>query len=109
MARLLLSLIFSFGITSYASDMEIIELGIKNNRFEPEEIHAKEGAKIKILITNHDDTIEEFESVQLNREKIVPPKKTVTIVLAPLKAGEYKFEGEFHPSTAKGKLIISNE
>ena len=109
MYKILILLIFTVSFGAFANDAQIISLDIRDNRFEPEEIHAKEGSKIKILVTNHDDTIEEFESTQLNREKIIPPKKTVAIVLAPLQVGEYQFEGEFHPSTAKGKLVISKE
>ncbi|MDX2050241.1 MAG: cupredoxin domain-containing protein [Rickettsiaceae bacterium] len=87
-------------------DMEIAEVAIRNNKFEPEEIKVSPGKKIKLIVTNYDNTIEEFESSSLRREKIIPPGKTVNIMLAPLSPGEYSFIGEFHPETAKGKLIV---
>jgi hypothetical protein len=86
-----------------------INLIIRNHKFEPEIIYAPSMKKIKLHITNMDDTIEEFESIDLKREKIIPSKSTVTVILAPLKKGEYKFFGEFHEDSAQGKIIIGNE
>ncbi len=86
-----------------------VDLAIKNHKFEPEIIYAPIMKKIKIHITNMDNTIEEFESIDLKREKIIPSKSTVTVILAPLKKGEYKFFGEFHEESAKGKIIVGNE
>lgn len=89
-----------------ASSFYEIELIIENNRFTPEIIHAPEGQKIRITVHNKDKTIEEFESFDLKREKMVPGGGKARIILAPLKAGEYKFFGEFHEDTAQGKLIV---
>jgi len=84
----------------------LIEISIKDHKFVPEEIKAPTNKKIKIVVHNLDDTIEEFESTDFNREKIVPPHKKVNILLAPLKSGKYTFYGEFHQDTAKGTLIV---
>ncbi len=84
----------------------IIEISIKDHKFIPDEIRAPTNRRIKLVVHNLDDTIEEFESMDFNREKIVPPNKKVNILLAPLKAGKYNFYGEFHQDTAKGILII---
>ena len=85
-----------------------IYISIKNHKFEPEIITAPPMKKIKIHVANHDSTPEEFESLSLKREKLIPPKSTSVIVLAPLKQGEYNFFGEFHQDTAKGKIIVGN-
>ncbi|MDX1924715.1 MAG: cupredoxin domain-containing protein [Rickettsiaceae bacterium] len=105
-----ISLIFAASIipesASAEEDVVIIELSIKDHKFEPEEIKARQGKKIKIKVTNLDSTIEEFESHDLCREKIIQPGQTVNIILAPLRPGIYGFVGEFHQETAKGKLIV---
>ena len=87
-----------------AADPEVT-LVIKNHRFEPSELKVKAGEKIKLVVHNQDSTPEEFESHALNREKVIPGKSTATIFIGPLKAGEYKFVGEFNEKTAKGVIV----
>lgn len=82
-----------------------VELRIKEHRFTPEIIEVPAGHRIILTIFNDDLTMEEFESIDLHREKIVPPKSKITIPLAPLKPGEYKFFGEFNADTAQGKIV----
>jgi plastocyanin len=79
---------------------------IRNHRFEPAEIKVPAGKKVKLVIENQDPTAEEFESHDLNREKVVPPKGKVTVFVGPLKPGRYPFFGDFHKETAKGVLIV---
>lgn len=92
--------------TVCANDIEKYEIKIVNHKFEPDIIHASADKVIKLKIINTDSTVEEFESFELKREKIVTGKGSITITVGPLKPGEYKFFGEFHPQTAQGKLII---
>lgn len=89
-----------------ADDAVIINLEIKDHVFVPSEIKAPAGQKIKIKVTNLDNVMEEFESSDLHREKILRPGVTETIILAPLKPGKYSFIGEMHDKTAKGILIV---
>ena len=83
------------------------EIIIKNHKFEPDIIEVQAGVKIRLTIHNRDSTIEEFDSPDLKREKIIPGNSTAYIVLAPLKPGKYFFMGEFHASSAKGYLVIN--
>ncbi len=80
-------------------------LTIKNHRFQPERLEVPAGVKFKLLVKNEDDTAEEFESFELNREKVVPPGQEIPVFLGPLDKGEYKFFGDFHQDTAQGVLI----
>ena len=84
----------------------VSEITIENHRFIPETLYIPEGKKIKLIVHNKDDTMEEFESYKLKREKLIPPNSKANIILAPLKVGEYSFFGEFHDETAKGKIIV---
>ena len=86
-----------------------IDIRIRNHTFEPNVVTAATGQKLKLVITNQDDTVEEFESFDLKREKIVPAGGQINIILAPLPEGRYEFFGEFHQDTARGVLnIITN-
>ena len=78
---------------------------IKDHYFVPSEIRVPAGQKIKLIVENQDATPEEFESHELNREKIIAPKAKVSIYIGPLKAGKYPFFGEFNQATARGLVI----
>jgi high-affinity iron transporter len=76
-----------------------------NHRFEPARIEVPAHQKFKLQVKNTDDTADEFESVDLNREKLVAPGQTITVFLGPLDPGEYKFFGDFHQDTAQGVMV----
>jgi len=90
--------------SAVAQDAEA-RLVIRDHRFEPAEITVPAGKKVKLVIDNQDATAEEFESYELNREKVVPPKAQITIFVGPLQPGRYPFFGDFHKDTAQGVLI----
>jgi plastocyanin domain-containing protein len=82
-----------------------IALSIEGNRFAPAEITVVAGTPFVLVITNRDRTAEEFESRDLRIEKVVPAGKTVRVRVAALKKGAYAFFGEFHQTTAQGRII----
>lgn len=79
---------------------------IKDHKFIPETINVAAGQDFKLVIENLDNTLEEFESGDLKKEKLVGGGKKITIPVKALKAGEYKFFGDFHQKTAQGKVIV---
>ncbi len=83
----------------------VFELEIRNHLFWPSELVVPAHTKVKLLITNNDPTPEEFESYELNREKVIMGRRTAVVFIGPLAPGEYPFFGEFHPKTAQGKVI----
>lgn len=78
---------------------------IKDHKFEPEVLRVPAGVKFKLIIHNQDPTPEEFESFELNREKIIGGGRKAIIYIGPLKPGEYPFFGEFNMDTALGTII----
>ena len=80
-------------------------LSIQDHRFQPAELVVASGKKIKLLVENRDSTPEEFESHDLNREKLIPGKSTATIFIGPLAPGRYRYSGEFNEKTAQGTII----
>jgi len=73
---------------------------IKNHQFSPKKLVIPANEKVKLIVDNQDPTAEEFESYDLNREKIVTGNNKITVFIGPLKPGEYKYFGEFHEDTA---------
>ena len=103
---LMIPLLGGFLIAQANDRGQEIRIVIKDHKFSPSEVRVKANTKIKLLVSNEDPTAEEFESFSLNREKMIRPGQTVTIFLPPLKPGSYDFFGEFHPDTAKGKIVV---
>lgn len=89
-----------------ADKKEEFVLTAKEGRFSPTEIKVPAGKKFVLVVKNEGPGAEEFESHELNREKVIPPGQTAKITIGPLEKGEYPFFGEFHPETAKGKIIV---
>ena len=94
----------SLNSPAMAADAEL-SLMIKDHRFVPSEIKVPAGQKIKLIVHNQDASAEEFESHELNREKVIAGGTKATIFIGPLKPGRYPFYGEFNVKTAQGVLI----
>ena len=105
MKRLALALLMSLSLAAFAADEPEFKLVIESHKFTPDRVEIPAGKKVKLVIENKDSTPEEFESKQLNREKVIPGKSTGTVFIGPLKPGEYKFVGEFNEKTAKGVIV----
>lgn len=101
---LLLVLVSLLPLSAWAANPEFV-LVIRDHRFEPAEIRVPAGQKIKLIVHNQDSSPEEFESYELNREKIIAPGAKAKIFIGPLKPGRYPFHGEFHAKTARGAII----
>jgi len=95
----------AFPAKATAAEKPEYTIVIKNHRFEPEVLRVPAGVKIKLIVDNQDATPEEFESFELNREKIIGGGRKAIIFIGPLKPGEYPFFGEFNMDTALGKII----
>ena len=90
---------------AHAQDVQFT-INIKNHKFDPAEIEAPAGKRIKLLVKNLDDTAEEFESLDLHREKIVAAGSEITVYVGPLSPGKYEFFGDFHQDTARGHITV---
>jgi high-affinity iron transporter len=106
--RALAAAVVAVALASGASPVRAGDLPVlvfHNHRFEPARIDVPAHVKFKLLVKNTDDTADEFESTDLNREKLVTPGQTITVFLGPLDPGAYKFFGDFHQDTAQGVLV----
>lgn len=102
---LVFNILFLFSLIVEAKRPEY-HLDLKNNLFYPAQIIIPENIKVKLVIHNNDNSVEEFDSFDLNREKVIFPNKKAIIFIGPLPVGEYHFFGEYHPNSARGKVIV---
>ncbi|TAL29295.1 MAG: cupredoxin domain-containing protein [Alphaproteobacteria bacterium] len=87
--------------SAYADDYVFT---LKDHKFTPEQLIVPAGQKIKITVRNMDKTPAEFESFDLNREKVVKGGEEVTVILGPLDAGVYQVFDDFHKDTTTGTI-----
>ena len=105
MKRLALAVLMSASLGAFAAGEPEFAISIENHKFAPDRIEVPAGKKVKLVVENKDATPEEFESHSMKIEKVIPGKTKATIFVGPLKAGEYKFVGEFNEKTAKGVIV----
>jgi hypothetical protein len=89
----------------FAADLPEVKVAIENHRFVPDTVIAPVGVKFRLIVENRDATAEEFESYELNREKIVAARSSIVVFIGPLKAGAYEFFGDFNPKSARGRIV----
>jgi plastocyanin len=94
------------GASVFADDKPEFTLVIKDHQFQPAELTVPAGQKFVIIVDNQDASPEEFESHELNREKVIPASSKGKVFIGPLDAGTYPFFGDFHQNTAQGKIIV---
>jgi hypothetical protein len=88
------------------SKTQEFHLTLENHVFIPSELKIPKNEKVKLIIHNKDNTAEEFDSFDLNREKVLFPNKKTTIFIGPLSSGKYEYFGEYNPNSARGVIIV---
>lgn len=106
-SHLLLGLLPAFLLTPVASAADgEFNLVIQNHQFQPTELQIPAGKKVRLVIENRDPSPEEFESYELNREKLIAGNGKASVFIGPLAAGRYPFFGDFNQKTAQGVIIV---
>jgi plastocyanin len=80
-------------------------LAIKGKAFEPNELAVPAGQKVTLTVKNLNPTPSEFESSDLNREKVVTGGNAITVFIGPLRPGSYEFFDDFSADTPHGHII----
>ena len=103
MYRLAAALLASASLAAFAEAEPALVL--ENHQFAPDRIEIPAGKKVRLTIENRDAAPEEFDSGDLRIEKVIPGKSKGVVWLGPLKAGEYRFVGEYNEKTARGVVV----
>ena len=87
-----------------AGDLDL-DLTVNDAGFAPAELKVPAGTRVKLQVANQTGASIEFESFELNRERVVPPSQKVVVYLSGLSAGRYEFFDDFHQER-RGVLIV---
>ena len=100
-----LALAIALAAPAFAEETPTFELTIKDHKFAPATLEVPANKKVKLVVKNQDATPEEFESYELNREKVIAGNAEGIIFIGPLDPGTYPFFGDFNQATARGRII----
>lgn len=100
---LLLSITVIFCVVAKTQSFFLI---LENHTFSPNVLTIPANTKVKIIIENRDKTAEEFDSFDLNREKMLFSGRKTTVFVGPLPPGKYEYFGEYHPNIARGYITV---
>jgi len=98
------SVILALARGAWADDAMIV-LAVRDGGFDPRQVEGPTGARIRLEVTNQTSSAIEFESFELNRERVVQPGQTVTVYISGLAPGPYEFFDDFHQAW-RGTLVI---
>jgi plastocyanin len=90
--------------SSARADDALPQLKFAHGHFEPASFNVAAGTPIKLTVMNQGDSAIEFESFELNRERVVQPGETITVNLPKLDRGQYHFFDDFHHEVAQGTI-----
>jgi hypothetical protein len=71
---------------------------LKDKQFSPPNLSVPANQKIKLVVKNATPVAAEFESSDLDREKVVTANSEITVFVGPLAPGSYGYFNDFDRS-----------
>jgi plastocyanin len=106
LASVLFASVLVLGVRVAGADEPVmLSITIKDQQFQPAEVHAPAGKQIAIRVKNLNSIVSEFESSDLHFEKIVPVGSEAVVYVRPQQPGRYNFYDDFHHDT-QGFLVV---
>ena len=99
-------MVFPLVATAAANDTTT-QLKFEGGHFAPASFAVAAGAPIKLTVLNNSDSAIEFESFELNRERVVQPGASITVLLPKLDPGQYHFIDDFHHDVPPGTITAN--
>jgi len=99
-----LALCAGAGREARAGDDAPPSIRFEDQRFEPAELVVTAGAPLQLRVVNARSEAVEFESFELNRERVVQPGQEVIIYLPALSPGSYPYFDDFHQDAGQGRI-----
>lgn len=101
---LLAGLTATLPLSAAADDSYVLTL--KDHTFSPADLVLPKGQRVKLTVHNQDKSPAEFESHDLDVEKIIPGGQTISVFVGPLEPGRYSFVDEYHEDESKAYLTV---
>ena len=82
-----------------------VTLAVRDGGFVPAEPAVPVDTRVRLEVANETGAAIEFESFDLNRERVIPAGQKATIYLSGLPGGRYEFFDDFHQER-RGALLV---
>lgn len=92
-------------VTAARADDPVFVIEFKDGVITPPVVEVPANTRFKLEIHNRGSGAAEFESAQLQREKVVAAGASSFVVIRRLDPGEYSFFDEYHPEMKPGRLV----
>jgi plastocyanin len=97
--------IFILISSAAVAQAEDFVLTVKDHTFSPDPLTVPAGQKVKLVVKNVQSTNAEFESSDLNREKVVEAGSEIIVYIGPLDPGKYTYFDDFHRETTATIIV----
>lgn len=87
------------------ADDHAVTIAVRDAGFDPPEVRAPSGSRVRLEVANETGSPVEFESFQLNRERVIKPGQRASLYLSDLAPGRYEFLDDFHRER-RGVLLV---
>lgn len=94
----------AFGPMVRAEDEALPVVRFHDGRFEPHDLVVRAKTPFRLRVVNATQDAIEFESFELNRERVVLPGAEIVVYLPALDPGSYKFFDDFHHGAGEGTI-----
>src|SRR5438132_9143604 len=84
------SAVMTLRAASFADDDATPQLRFDHGAFAPATVTVQANKPFKVKVTNDSAAAIEFESFELHRERVVPPRETITVHMPSLAPGNYQ-------------------
>jgi hypothetical protein len=88
-----------------AQELANFNLAIQEHHFDPADLAVPAGVRLTVTVKNLNPNAAEFESSDLDREKVVVGGGSIIVYLGPLTPGSYEFFNDFDPA-ARGHIVV---
>ncbi len=96
---------FALCAIAFAADPPLFTIVAKDGGFDPATLEVPAGQRFRLEVRNEGTAAIEFESKELRQEKVIKPKGSATMTIAPLKPGTYRYVDEYREATSKGQIV----
>lgn len=79
-------------------------LHIRDGRFEPATLVVEARKAFRLKVVNSGKHAVEFESFELDRERVVAPGQEIVVYLPALAPGSYEVFDDFHRDAGRGRI-----
>jgi hypothetical protein len=103
-ALLGIAVALGLGTLARADEDSMPIIRFEDRRFDPAELVVKAETPLRLRVVNANPYAIEFESFDLNRERVVQSGGEVVVYLPALDPGTYTFFDDFHHDTGNGRI-----